>query len=153
MRLLAGFALLGSLVVSAPSFAQAKSDLELSRDVLQAQRKLVVSQNMTLTDAEGKAFWPVYDAYAAEQRKLNDRLVVLLESFATDYETLTDDRARTLLDESLSLREDRSKLRRDYLKKFEKTLPGKKLARFYQIDNKIDTLLDLEIAKTMPLVH
>ncbi len=153
MRVLAGFALLASFAVSVPAFAQAKSDLELSRDVLQAQRKLVVSQNMTLTESEGTAFWPVFDAYAAEQRKLNDRLVVLIESFLTDYDTLTDDRARTLLDESLSIREGRAKLRRDYLKRFEKTLPGKKLARFYQIDNKIDTLLDIEIAKTMPLVH
>jgi len=148
----AAAAVVGALL-AAPVFAQAKSDVELSRDVLQAQRKLLVSENLTLTEAEGTAFWPVFDKYAAEQRKLNDRLVKTIESFAAEYDTLTDQRAVEMLKESLSIREDRNKLRRTYLERFSKTITGKKLARFFQIDSKIDALLDAKIAEVIPLVR
>ena len=133
--------------------AQAANDFELSRDVLRAERKLLVSRALELTDAEASAFWPVYDAYAADQRALNDRLVKVIESFAADYDTLTDERAEELLEDSLSIREDRNQLRRSYLKRFSKTLTGKKLARFYQIDSKIDALLDAKIAAAIPLAR
>ena len=149
----AAAAFLGALLVGAPAFAQANSDFELSRDVLRAQRKLLVSENLTLTEAEGAAFWPVYDKYAAEQKALNDRLVKTIESFAAEYDTLTDQRAVEMLKESLSIREDRNKLRRSYLGRFSKAISGKKLARFYQIDSKIDALLDAKIAQVIPLVH
>lgn len=148
----AAAAAVGALL-AAPVFAQAKSDFELSRDVLRAQRKLLVSENLALTEAEGNAFWPVYDKYAAEQKALNDRLVKAIESFAAEYDTLTDDRAVEMLKESLSIREDRNKLRRSYLERFAKTITGKKLARFFQIDSKIDALLDAKIAEVIPLVR
>lgn len=146
-------AVVGALLAGSPGFAQAKSDFELTRDVLQAERKLLVSQNLTLGEAEAAAFWPVYDKYAAEQRSLNDRLVKAIESFAAEYDALTDERAEELLEESLSIREDRNQLRRSYLKRFSKAISGKKLARFYQIDNKIDALLDAKIAAAIPLAR
>ena len=145
--------IVGAFLVASSGLAQAKSDVELSRDVLQAERKLLVSRGLELTDAEGAAFWPVYDQYAAEQRALNDRLIKVIESFAADYDTLTDERAEELLEESLSIREDRNQLRRSYLKRFSKAVTGKKLARFYQIDNKIDALLDARIAEVIPLAR
>jgi len=89
----------------------------------------------------------------AEQRSLNDRLVKAIESFAAEYDTLTDQRAVEMLKESLSIREDRNKLRRSYLERFSKAISGKKLARFFQIDSKIDALLDAKIAQVIPLVH
>jgi hypothetical protein len=144
----------GAFLVASAGLAQAaKSDLELSRDVLQAERKLLVSRSLELTDAEAAAFWPVFDKYAADQRALNDRLMKVIESFAADYATLTDERAEELLEESLSIREDRNQLRRSYLKRFSKAVSGKKLARFYQIDNKIDALLDARIAEVIPLAR
>jgi hypothetical protein len=148
---------LAAVVVSglfaSSGFAQAKDDFELSRDVLQAERKLLVSRALELSDAEAAAFWRVYDKYAVDQRALNDRLVKVIESFAADYDTLTDERAEELLEDSLSIREDRNQLRRSYLKRFSKTLAGKKLARFYQIDSKIDALLDAKIAQAIPLAR
>ncbi|HEY8122016.1 MAG TPA: hypothetical protein VII78_11910 [Myxococcota bacterium] len=146
-------AILATLLAASAGLAQATSDFELSRDVLRAQRKLLVSQNLTLSEAEAAAFWPTYDQYAAEQRALNDRLVKAIEGFAADYDTLTDDRAEELLEESLSIREDRNQLRRSYLKRFSKAITGKKLARFYQIDSKIDALLDAKIAQAIPLAR
>jgi hypothetical protein len=145
--------LASALLLASAGLAQAKDDFELSRDVLQAERKLLVSRALELSDAEAAAFWPVYDQYAAEQRALNDRLVKVIESFAADYDTLTDERAEELLEDSLSIREDRNQLRRSYLKRFSKTLAGKKLARFYQIDSKIDALLDAKIAQAIPLAR
>jgi hypothetical protein len=95
----------------------------------------------------------VFDQYAVEQRALNDRLVKTIESFAAEYDTLTDDRAEAHLEESLSIREDRNQLRRSYLKRFSKAISGKKLARFFQIDSKIDALLDAKIAQVIPLAR
>jgi len=150
---LAAVAVVAALLAGSAGFAQANSDLELTRDVLQAERKLLVSQAMALTDTEATAFWPVFDQYAVEQRALNDRLVKTIESFAAEYDTLTDDRAEELLEESLSIREDRNQLRRSYLKRFSKAVSGKKLARFFQIDSKIDALLDAKIAQVIPLAR
>lgn len=151
-RFLAALVLIGLLAGGSAAFAQAKTDVELSRDVLQAERKLLVSRNLELSESEGAKFWPVYDEYAAEQRKLNDRLIVAIEAFAAEYDRLTDERAKELLEDNLAIREDRNKLRRTYLKRFADAVPGKKLARFYQIDNKLDVLLDAEIAQVVPLV-
>lgn len=153
VRFLAAFIALGFLVGGTSGLAQTSSDVELSRDVLQAERKLLVSRNLGLTDGEGAAFWPVYDQYAADQRKLNDRLIVAIEALAAEFDRLTDERATELLEDSLAIREDRSKLRRTYMKRFAKAVPGKKLARFYQIDNKLDVLLDARIAEAVPLVR
>jgi hypothetical protein len=140
-------------LIAAAASAQTSSDLELQRDVLQAERKLLISQNMSFSDEEAKAFWPVYDEYAAAQRALNDRLIETIEKFAAQYDAMTDDAALALLDDSLTLREDRNALRRKYMKRFSKTLSGKRLARFFQIDNKLDTLLDVKVAEAVPLVR
>jgi hypothetical protein len=143
----------GSFLAGSPAFAQVTFDHVLRRALVQAERKLLVSENLALTEAEATAFWPVFDKYAAEQRSLNDRLVKAIESFAAEYDTLTDQRAVEMLKESLSIREDRNKLRRSYLERFSKAISGKKLARFFQIDSKIDALLDAKIAQVIPLVH
>ncbi|HEU4428763.1 MAG TPA: hypothetical protein VFT98_08415 [Myxococcota bacterium] len=153
MAVWTAFGLALASLPGAASFAEAKDQLELQRDVLQAERKLLVSQNLELTETEAKAFWPAFDEYAAAQRALNDRLVKAIDDFGAAYDAITDDKARELLEQSMTIREDRLALRRKYLKRFASALPGKKLARFYQIDNKLDTLLDFELARALPLVH
>ena len=107
---------------------------------------------MQLTEAEAKTFWPVYDAYQAELAKLRDREVKLIEKFAANYETMSDDVAKSLLDDSLAIDGSHMKLRQTYLAKFRGVLPDKKVARYYQLESKIDAVMDFEMARRIPLV-
>ena len=146
-----GIAVLG---LASPSLAQSvNDDVELIRSVVQTERKAVVAKNMQLTEAESEAFWPVYNEYEQSMRKVNDRRVVVLRRLAAEYQTLTDEQAEALLKESFDFQQERVKVRRSFVKKFAKVLPGKRVARFYQIDGKIDSIIDFDLARTVPLVR
>jgi hypothetical protein len=102
---------------------------------------------------ENNAFWPVYEAYQTKLGKLRDREIKLIEKFAASYETMSDDVAKKLLDDSLSIDSDHQKLRQSYLAKFRGVLPDAKVARYYQIESKIDAVLEYELAKRILLVR
>jgi zona occludens toxin (predicted ATPase) len=144
-----------ALVTSAaPSFAQSATDeLEMVRVIIQAERKAVVATNMNLSDAESEAFWPVYNEFEIAVRAVNDKRVKVLTQLARDFETLTDEQAVDLLEEHFKFQQERVKVRKSYMKKFKKVLSGKQLTRFYQIDGKIDTMIDFDIARAVPLVN
>lgn len=142
------------LGVSAPARAQSTADeIELVRSVLEMERKAVVAKNMQLSDAESEAFWPVYNEYEAAARKVGDRRVKVLKELARDFDTLTDEQSQDLLKQFFQFQRERVKVRESFMKKLAKVLSGKQLTRFYQIDNKIDTLIDFDIARTVPLVR
>ena len=111
--------------------------------------------NLELTDAESKAFWPVYDEYWVQMKKIGDREVVLIEDFAKhyNYESLTDEKAEEMLKELLSIMKDENKLKKKYVKKFMKVLPAKKVLRYYQIENKMDAVINFDLAATIPLAR
>ena len=120
---------------------------------IRTDKKLFVATNMQLTESEANAFWPVYQAYQAELGKIRDREIKLIEEFATNYETMSDDVAKNLLDDSLSIDSDHQKLRQSYVSKIRGVLPDKKVARYYQLESKIDAVLEYEMAKRIPLVQ
>jgi ferritin len=143
--------LLGSAV---PSRAQSTADeIELVRSIVQTGRKAVVAKNMKFSDAESEAFWPVYNEFETAMRAVNDRRVKVLTELAQDFETLTDEQAIDLLEQFFKFQQERVKVRKSFIKKFKKVLSGKQLTRFYQIDSKIDTMIDFDIARTVPLVQ
>ena len=131
----------------------ATDELEIVRTVVKAERKAVVATNMKLSDAESEAFWPVYNEYETDMREVNDRRIKVLKELASQFATLTDEQATQLLSDSLVFQEKRVKVRKSYMKKFGKVLSGKRVARFYQIDSKIDALIDFDIARGVPLVQ
>jgi hypothetical protein len=135
------------------SSQQARDGIEVTRAAIKAERRAIVSLNLELTDAESRAFWPVYDEYWVQKKKVGDRLVVLIEDFAKHYkyESLSDEKAEEMIKEFLSVMQDENKLRRKHLKRFMKVLPAKKVLRYYQIENKLDAMIDLELAATIPL--
>ena len=106
-----------------------------------------------MTDDEAKQFWPVYDRYQSELTGVNDRLVKLIEDYAANFRDLSDEKAMKLVGEYLSAEEDRAKVRRSYLSEIAKTLPGRKVARFYQIENKMDAILRYDLAKGIPVIE
>ena len=146
---LAGFPALG--------MAQDKptNKLEMTDEELKADKKLIVAKYMELTESEAKTFWPVYEEYQKDLQKLNERLRSLLQSYATEYQSnsLSDDKAKKLLDEWIALDKDEAGHRKIYAAKVLKVLPAKKAARYVQIENEFRVLLKYHLAATVPLVQ
>lgn len=150
--------LLAALVCfPAVGMAQDKSTnkLEITDEELKADKKLIVAKYMELTESEAKTFWPVYEEYQKDLQKLNERLRSLLQSYATEYQSnsLSDDKAKKLLDEWIALDKDEASHRKIYAEKVLKVLPAKKAARYVQIENEFRVLLKYHLAATVPLVQ
>jgi hypothetical protein len=141
---------------STPTTAQAKhaddADIQLLREDIRSERKKIVAANLPLTSAEATKFWPVYDQYVGEMKEINDARYALIKEYAQSYQTMTDAQARDLTKRSISLDSDSSQLRMKYVPEFEKVISSKKMAMFFQIDRRIDMLLNLQIASEVPLV-
>jgi hypothetical protein len=145
-------------LTAVPAFAQSKSadtNMQILLDKVKADKKLVVAANMDLTDAEGKAFWPIYDAYQRDLQGLNERLAKTIIAYADAYNknTLTDEQANSLANAVLSIDQDEVTMRKTYAARLNGVLPGKKVARYLQIENKIRAVIRYEIADSIPLIE
>jgi hypothetical protein len=150
--------MLAALVAFAvPAFPQEKpaNNLEIIHEKLKADKKLIVTKYMELTESEAKKFWPVYEEYQKDLQTINQRLFNLLRSYAADYRnnSLTDEKARQLLDEWIAIENDDAKRRSSFVPKVTKALPPKKAARYLQIENEYRILLKYDLAATVPLVQ
>ena len=126
--------------------------MQIVREKVRADKKLLVAENMQLTETEAKAFWPVYDQYQDELFLLRARSAKLIKDFADAYEKMSNDSAKKLLDEYMTIESLGLKLRQAYLPKFRKVLPDVKVVRYYQIENKIQAALVYEAAANIPLM-
>ena len=142
------------LCVSGPAFGQTNptDEKEALRSTIQGERMVLVDKNMGLTGEEAKVFWPLYTEYQKELGKLNKRRVDFIESFAKDYERMTDPKAKDLMDEWMDIQKDALKLKSSYIGKFGRVLPMKKVARYFQIENKLEAAVDYELAGRIPLM-
>jgi hypothetical protein len=132
---------------------QPANDLPIVLAQMKADKKSLVAQNMPLTQGQADAFWPVYDAYQADLGALTDRTIALINNYATNYNTMTDDVAGSLATSMVQIEQDRVQLMRSYLPKFQKVLPPKLVARYYQIENKLRAALMYSLAADIPLVQ
>ena len=137
-----------------PAVSQDKpaDNMQILRDKIKADKKLLVAANMELTDAEAKAFWPVYEKYQDELFLLRGRTVKLIKDYTDAYEKMSNDKAKALLDELMKIDSLGLKLRQAYLPKFRQVLPEVKVVRYYQIENKINAALNYELATNIPLM-
>jgi hypothetical protein len=141
-----------ALPLAAQQEEKPADNMDIVRAAIRAEKKVLIAENMQLTESEAKAFWPVYDEYETALKAIGDRTVKLIENYATIYQVMTDDGAAKLLKESMSIQSDRLKLQESYLPKFQKVLPAVKVARFYQIENKIRAVVDYDVASEIPLI-
>lgn len=153
-RLSAMIAFCVFLLLVAPACAQDKpaDTNQLVREKIQADKKLFIAENMKFSEVEAKAFWPVYESYQKDLNKLIDRTKILIDDYAINYETMTDRAAKKLLNDLIMIENDRLKQRKTYLPKFRKAISEKKVARYYQLENKIHAVVSYEMAKVIPLV-
>jgi hypothetical protein len=129
------------------------SDMEIMREKVKADKKLLVAQNMNLTEAEGKAFWPIYDAYQKDLGDINARLEKTVKAYADAYNKgpLSDETARSLANEYIGVEESEVALKKSYLPKLEKAIGAAKGARYLQIETKIRAAVKYELADGIPL--
>jgi hypothetical protein len=127
-------------------------NLEVMRDKLRADKRLLIAESLELTEKEAQAFWPVYNAYQSDMVAHYDRILKLLDTYAGAYKSMTDPVATQLLGEFVSLQKNYVNIITSYVPKFERVLPPKKVARLYQLENKIRALVDYQLAQEVPLI-
>jgi hypothetical protein len=125
---------------------------ELRQEAGQDRRNLVKA-NMLLTETESARFWPLYDEYRAERRKVWDRRVRLITDFLADQNAMSEDQARTLANEDFAIEKDISELKSKWYEKMTKVLSERTVARFFHIDEKLDAAVEIALAANIPLIH
>lgn len=126
-----------------------------ARVMVQEGRDEIIGEEMGLSSAEAGKFWPVYEAYRSDMKVIRDRYATTLGRYLAGYDAgeINDEFARDLLDEWLKYTQDSHKVRKDYVKKFEKVVPIRKVVRFYQLEDKMDAEINAELAVVIPLME
>ncbi len=145
------FWLLTSVAASSPA-QEIHDEIELTRSLIQTQRQAIVTAAMELTAEESGAFWPLYHEYREARGKVDDRSVALIHGYAENFDLMSDELAQEMIQELMSIRQEELDVTRKYLRRFQKILPAIKVARFFQLENKLDAVIDFELAAEIPLV-
>jgi hypothetical protein len=149
-----------ALAAAAPAFAQAApsgstTNMGILVAKLKADKKLLVAQTVGLTDVEGKAFWPIYDACQAEQEAVNKRFAAAIAGYAKEYNagTMTDAKAAALTTEYFAIEDALLASKKACAAKLNGVIPAAKIARYVQVENKIRAQINYELAASIPFVQ
>jgi len=138
---------------SAQSQASLDQDIQLLRGDIRSQKKEIVAANMNLTPDEATKFWPIYDQYTAEVAKIGDSRVALIKEYASSYNTMTDAQANDFMKRAAAIDQQFNATRSKYVPIFEKVISAKKTALWFQIDRRLDLLINLQLAANIPVVN
>lgn len=139
-------------VLTSASEDKPTSNMEIFRESVLANKKLVIAENMKLTSSEAEKFWPVYEQYQKELSKIADQKLALIKKYAKNYRTMTDELAVELLDNYMSIEAQRLALQSVFVPKFKKVLPPIKVTRYFQCENKVAAIVNYELAAGIPLI-
>ena len=128
-------------------------DIALLRKDLRAMKMQVIGQNMSLSDAEGQKFWPVYNHYVRDLQEVNNQKYALLKQYAEMWATMTDQDALIYVRNWLEADGQAQALRLKYVPVVTQVLPGKKAATFFQLDRRLNMMIDLQLFSQIPLAH
>ena len=144
-------------IAASPLVAQSQDGVKTDEQIIikqvQADRRAVLAQSLNLTESESRAFWQIYDEYEAAMKKVTDRRMAMLDTYATKYDTLTDADADELLKTRMQLDREALELRQKYGKKIQKALPSKKALRYMQVQDRIDNMLAAQAYSIIPLAR
>jgi hypothetical protein len=126
--------------------------IEIARSAYGAERKVLVTETLQLTENENREFWPIYEKYRKEMEGLGDSLVKLVLEYADLYPEVPEQNARSMVRDFLQLESRILKVRRSYARKFQRVLPATKVARLLQLENRMDLGLRLQLAGAVPLM-
>ena len=156
-----GWMRFGALIVlmaaAATAMAQDQqaSNMDLLRDKLKADKKLLIAENLKLTEGEAQKFWPIYEEYQKELDGINERLGRAIDAYATQYNAMsvTDEKAKELMDEALAIEDAELMLKKNCLTRLDGVIPGMKAVRYLQMENKIRAVINFDLAANIPLVE
>jgi hypothetical protein len=147
-------AALALFVCAAPGHAQQERDvIEVMKSQISTQRQALVAENLLLTKEQSDVFWPLYREFQNKRNPLIDRRIALLTKFRDNFDSLTEEQAAEIIDGWVALESDIVKLRKQYVKKFRKILPEKTTLRYFQVENKLDTIINYDLAQVTPLAE
>jgi CHAT domain-containing protein len=127
--------------------------VELLRANLKTQKVAIITEVMNLNDKDAAVFWPIYREYDLELSKLGDEKLAIIQDYAQNYLTMTNEKADQLAKRVLELDDQRQELRRKYYDKFKDALSPLLAARFTQVENQIEMIVDLQIASSLPIIE
>lgn len=130
-----------------------EQDIKMLREDIRGKRKQVVAANMTLSPDQATKFWPLYQQYTDEVIKINDRRTQMMKDYAVNYQHMTDEQAKNYVTTSAAVDADLIALRLKYVPQFEQMLSPKQAVQFYQIDRRLDLLLNLQLVSLIPIVN
>ena len=129
------------------------SYIALLKSDLKSRKTGFIREGLRLNEKEAVAFWPIYQSYEADLQKVEETRLRVIQDYLDNYDRMTDDRAKELIRRKLALEGRRIELKRDYLKRLEKVLPGKTVARFLQLEYRFGLMLDLKNTAEVPLIE
>lgn len=132
--------------------ADVNSEIELLRSDVRAEKVAIITREMKLTDAQSAVFWPVYKRYEGELSKIFDDRIKLLKDYAANYEAMSDAKAKELLERVFQLEDRTTNLQRQYAREMGTVLPAKMVTRFFQVERRMNRLIDLQMAGAVPLI-
>jgi len=128
-------------------------NIELFRKDVRSLRKQMIASNLDLTEAEAEKFWPIFSQYTAELAKIADKKYALLQEYAQNYTTLTDEQAESYIKGRAEVEQSIMLLRQKYVPIFRQVVSGKTTALFFQLDWRLSLIVDLQLASHIPLIE
>jgi hypothetical protein len=128
-------------------------DIALLRKDIRAMKMQVIGQNMSLSDEEGQKFWPIYNHYVKDLQEVNDQKYALLKQYAEMWATMSDEDAMIYVRHWLEVDGQAQALRLKYVPVVSQVLPGRKAATFFQLDRRLNMIIDLQLFSQIPLAH
>jgi Spy/CpxP family protein refolding chaperone len=150
--LIVTFAMLASCPVGHAQDQQPTIDstIAIARANMQADRTTLITSGMNFTDKDGEAFWPIYQQYEYERSRLDDRRAAVIKQYTQKYPTLTDAEAKAMADVMLDCESRLAELKKKYYKKFNKVLPSLTVTKFFQLERRIDLMMDMQVESSLP---
>ena len=128
------------------------TDIQLLRSDLQTGKNDIIAHTMQFSTTESAAFWPLYRDYARDQHALADERLQLIKDYAQNLDSMNDDKAKDMVQRMINIEDKTLNLREDYWPKFMKALGARRAARFYQVDNRLTMMVNIQLASEIPLV-
>ena len=148
---------LALVVAASPLVAHAQEGIKADEQIIikqvQTDRRAVLTATLKLTEAESRVFWPIYDQYELDMKKITDQRLAMLDQYAAKYDTLTDADADGLLKTRFKLDEQSTAIKVKYAKKIQKALPSTKALRYVQLQDRIDNVIAGELLSLIPMAQ
>src|SRR5215469_14787994 len=148
--LILAFCLLGRAQSQEPQEPTIDSTIALVRANMQADRTALITSGMNFNDKEGAAFWPIYKEYQYERSKVDDSRSAVIKEYTQKYPNLTDAEAKVMAEQMLNCDARLAELKKKYFKKFNKVLPPLTVTKFFQLERRVDLMMDMQVEASLP---